>query len=156
MKQVYFKIPGTPMAKQRHRTTKQGRAYTPDQTVNYENLIKLTYQNIGKKVFWDCEPLSVAILAVFMIPKSYSKKKVKQCLKGELAPSTKDCDNIAKIVMDALNTIAYTDDKHVCEIYVCKRYTDNPDYVGVHVELKDFKLPDQKESGEWRVAKCLN
>ncbi len=44
-----------------------------------------------------------------------------------------DCDNIAKIILDSLNKIAYDDDKQVAELEVKKFYSSNP---RVEVELK--------------------
>jgi Holliday junction resolvase RusA-like endonuclease len=144
MKIVKFKIPGEPMSKQRHRSTKKGRMYTPEQTINYENLVKVTYTRVAGDIFWDCEPMKMIILAVFPIPKSFSKKKINECLSGKIAPSQKDCDNIAKIVCDGLNQVAYTDDKHVVELYVAKMYTSDPTKVGVHVTIESFDINNIK------------
>ena len=33
-----------------------------------------------------------------------------------------DCDNLCKTILDALNGIAYDDDKQVCRLYVEKPY----------------------------------
>jgi Holliday junction resolvase RusA-like endonuclease len=138
MKSIRFKIPGEPMSKQRHRTTKTGRTYTPEQTVNYENLIKYTYMSLENREFWDNETMQVTIIALFSIPKSFSKSRVKMCMGGAIAPSTKDCDNIAKIVCDGLNNIAYTDDKHICGLNVVKIYTEDNSKVGVYVEIQTY------------------
>jgi Holliday junction resolvase RusA-like endonuclease len=138
MKEVKFKIPGCPMSKQRHRTTKTGRTYTPKQTISYENLIKTIYNNIPGKPFWDCETMQVYIIAVFPLPKSYSKSKVQMCLSGAISPSTKDCDNIAKIVCDGLNNIAYSDDRHIVSLYVLKMYTEDNQKVGVYVHIQTY------------------
>ena len=43
MKQIRFSIPGKPFGKQRPRVVHRGsysKAYTPEETVNYENLVK--------------------------------------------------------------------------------------------------------------------
>ncbi len=37
-----------------------------------------------------------------------------------------DSDNIAKVVADALNGIAYDDDAQIADLTVIKRYTENP------------------------------
>ncbi len=37
-------------------------------------------------------------------------------------PKKPDCDNIAKIILDALNGLAYDDDAQVVKLYVEKRY----------------------------------
>lgn len=37
-----------------------------------------------------------------------------------------DSDNIAKIICDSLNGIAYHDDSQIVELYICKSYSENP------------------------------
>ena len=44
---------------------------------------------------------------------------------GNLNPTKKpDADNIGKVVLDALNGIAYEDDKQVIELRVSKQYSE--------------------------------
>ena len=53
---------------------------------------------------------------------------------GELLPCKKpDADNIAKVVCDALNKVAYDDDTQICNLYVCKRYTKEDEEACVQV-----------------------
>ena len=47
-----------------------------------------------------------------------------------------DCDNLAKIILDSLNGIAYEDDKQVVRLYVEKIYGEHP---RVEVELKEVQ-----------------
>lgn len=132
-----FKIPGKVQAKQRPRfNTKSGRVYTPQQTVNYESYVKLCYTNFANEFDW--KPFESQIRAeieVFMsIPKSDTKKKKDLKLSGKIRPTLKpDNDNIAKSVLDALNGLAYVDDKQVVELEVKKFYSDEPCvYVRLH------------------------
>ncbi len=61
------------------------------------------------------------------IPKSASKKLRADMLSGAVNPTKKpDWDNIGKIVSDALNGVAYEDDKSIISAAVYKRYSDNP------------------------------
>ena len=47
----------------------------------------------------------------------------------------KDLDNIAKTILDALNGIAYEDDKQIVELHCEKYYTSkNTEYVEVKIE----------------------
>ena len=72
-------------------------------------------------------PLRVRILAKFPIPESWSKKNKEKALKGEIMPNKKpDLDNIAKIILDGLNGVAYTDDKQVTSMEIEKVYSDEP------------------------------
>lgn len=146
-----FKVSGIPMAKQRPQfTTKTGRAYTPVQTLNYENLVKMAYLQDNKEVFWDCEVMEMEIYAVFAIPKSIKGNRFKMCLAGLIAPSSKDVDNIAKIICDALNGIAYNDDKHIVKLKILKLYTDDIKSQGVYVKIKSYTQDSSPILiGEW-------
>ena len=125
---VIFTVPGEPQGKARARTC-GGHTNTPEKTVLYENLIKTEYaRQCGNRKFsilsdGTAQPVAVRIEAVYGIPKSYSKKKRERALNGELAPTKKpDADNIAKVVCDALNGVAYVDDTQVIDLRVFKRF----------------------------------
>lgn len=48
-------------------------------------------------------------------------------LNGEILPTKKpDSDNIIKIILDALNGIAYHDDSQICSIHFEKKYAEIP------------------------------
>ena len=134
--EIKFTIPGSPKGKARPRfDPRSKRTYTPEQTVSYENFAKLCYINECRRI-----KLHGAIFAeikVFMgIPNSTSKKQRDSMLAGRERPTKKpDCDNIAKIILDALNGIAYDDDRQIVEVYVSKRYSDEP---RVEVTMGEF------------------
>lgn len=129
-----FTIPGMPHGKARARTfynakLKHMQSITPETTVLYENLVKTSFwdatngENVG---YMDGEPLSVKIIAYFPIPKSLNKSKKEAAARGDLCPTVRpDVDNIAKCVLDALNGIAYGDDKQIAELHIKKIFTDN-------------------------------
>lgn len=137
---VTFQIPGEPFGKQRPKFSTAGgfaRSYTPKETVSYENLVKMEYERQcgGKMAPGDEEVLAV-INAFFSIPKSVSKKKRADMLEGKIRPTKRpDCDNIAKIILDALNGMAYRDDAQVVSAVVGKHYGETP-----HVEVQLFVL----------------
>jgi Holliday junction resolvase RusA-like endonuclease len=61
------------------------------------------------------------------MPKDWSKRKKQLALNGEVKPSVKpDLDNLCKAVLDALNGIAYHDDKQIVELHLSKAYSDHP------------------------------
>lgn len=126
---MIFEILGEPMGKQRPRFVRVGnftRTYTPKETINYENWVKLSYQSFGGENFGDVA-IKMEITAKFPIPKSWSKKKYQQALNGQIRPIVKpDCDNICKVICDALNGIAYLDDKQITELKVEKEYSETP------------------------------
>lgn len=131
-----FVVLGEPFGKQRPRHTKFGRTYTPKETVNYESLVKVAFMDqIGMDAIINDGNVFVEINAYFKIPKNTSKKKTESMIKGYIRPTKKpDVDNIAKIILDALNGIAYKDDTQVVEIMVSKYYSETP-----RVEIKIFE-----------------
>lgn len=139
---MFFEVPGTPRGKQRPRVVRQnGRtiSFTPDQTVQYENLVRWCYKTAeNSKRFPDDMPLKVIINAYYEIPKSVSKKKRAQMITGEIRPTKKpDADNIAKIICDALNGIAYRDDAQVVTCIIQKWYSEEP---SVSVEIEEIEF----------------
>lgn len=131
-----FKIPGKVQAKQRPRMNlHNGRVYTPQTTVNYENYVKWCYSDYANQNGWT--PFENAVRAeikVFVpVPKSDSKRVQSLKLSGRIRPTQKpDADNIAKSVLDALNGLAYADDKQIVTLVVDKYYDEEP---CVHVKL---------------------
>lgn len=139
---LQFSIPGQPQGKARARTvqnhhTGKTMSFTPEKTVMYENLIKVSYlEQCGRKKAEKDTPLCVKILAGFQIPKSTSIKRERQMLAGSLRPTKKpDADNISKCILDALNGIAYHDDSQVTELEVKKIYAKVP---GVTVFISEM------------------
>lgn len=123
---MIFEVLGKPQGKGRPRfSTVNGHAiaYTPAATKDYENAIRTVYQSQCGEKFDG--PVSVVITADFDIPKSTKASDKEAMLKGWISPTKKpDADNIAKIVLDALNGIAYNDDAQVVELTVRKRYSE--------------------------------
>lgn len=132
MQTVKFIVPGEPQGKARARTGK-GFAYTPEKTVLYENLIKTEYRSQCGNMWFE-NAFMITVTAHFSIPKSYSKKKYKQAAQGLLSPTKKpDADNIAKVVCDALNGVAYHDDSAAVELIIRKRFSETAGYVEVEI-----------------------
>lgn len=139
MNQLEFTVFGEPQGKARPRFTRMGRAYTPKKTADYEKYIQ--------EVFMDCYPrwskpletdLKMTVIALFEPAESYSKRKKADCLEGLIRPHKKpDLDNIAKVVLDALNGLVYVDDKQVTDLRVRKRYDT---VARVEIRIKEDSL----------------
>lgn len=115
-----FTIEGDPVPKQRPRFAK-GHTYTPARTQNAEKAVKnAVYGAMRERMIKTItEPVRVEICAYFGVPASASKKR-----QGELIgrPCTKrpDADNVAKLVCDGMNGVAFTDDSQVASLSVSK------------------------------------
>lgn len=139
MKQIIaFAVDGEPQGKGRPRFTKSGHTYTPDKTKQYEKLVALSYRNIAEGYKFT-SPVRVKITAFHKPPKGKSKKVVADMLNGHICPTKKpDADNVAKIILDGLNHVAWDDDTQVVEMMVIKGYSEHP-YVAVIVEEIEAK-----------------
>jgi len=120
-------IPGKPLGKQRPRVLKTGVTYTPKETVNYEAVVKALYiEKYGMEKPLE-GPVTMEIVALYQIPKSASKKRKEAMRRGAIKPTVRpDVDNISKIITDALNGVAYLDDKQIVECSVHKCYAEAP------------------------------
>ena len=110
-----------------------GHAITPADTVNYENWVKICYKEQDGRYLEGS--VKATITAYYKIPKSYTKKRVQAINEGLEFPTKKpDVDNIAKIILDSLNGIAYKDDSQIVNLTVTKKYTDNIERVMLELE----------------------
>ena len=111
---IKFEVLGNPHGKQRPRMCViNGKTvtYTPTPTREYERIIKASYNAIPKK------------------NKFLSKKS--------LPIMSPDADNIAKVVCDALNGVAYFDDRQICKLNVEKYYSEIPK---ISVEVRALEV----------------
>ena len=141
---VRFTVPGEPKGKARPRVYRDNagnsRAVTPKETITYENLVKWVYQNTPGATKLDGE-LEARIIAMYSIPKSMTKKNRQLIDEGKLHPTKKpDLDNVAKIVLDSLNGIAYSDDSQIVKLTVEKHYSENP-----RVEVTLYEVDVEKK-----------
>lgn len=131
-----FEIHEKAIGKQRPRySVKTHRMYTPTKTSTFEEKIKWAFKakyNIQTEL--STKPFKAKIIAIFEPPKSLSKKKKEELLYEEYTKKP-DADNIAKIILDSLNGLAYKDDNQVSELLVLKQYGDENE---IRVELEEI------------------
>ena len=123
---IAFEVPGPIRGKARPRVTRAGITYTPKETAQYENLVKLCFREAAAAQEVElCEkPVRAQLEVYYEIPKSTTKSRRGAMMMDRLYPTKKpDADNIAKIVLDSLNGIAYKDDSQVVELMVNKFYS---------------------------------
>ncbi|MDQ0150590.1 RusA family crossover junction endodeoxyribonuclease [Eubacterium multiforme] len=110
-----------------------GHAITPADTVQYENWVKICYKEQDGRYLEGS--VKATITAYYKIPKSYTKKRIQRIREGIEYPCKKpDVDNIAKIILDSLNGIAYKDDSQIVNLTVIKKYTDDIERVMLELE----------------------
>ena len=133
-----FIVLGNPQGKSRARTvrnkyTSKVHSFTPEKTQSYEDLIRWSFKEAGGEYFGE-NPIRIDITAHFPIPQSFSKKKRLQAITGVLKPTKKpDCDNIIKVVLDALNGVAYHDDKQVTGV-ICNKFYGDKGYLYILIQ----------------------
>lgn len=130
-----FRIEGKIRGKDRPRmNTKTGNIHTTSKTRGYEAWIRESYRSDYQDVM-HIGAITATIEAYYGIPKSIKNKIRREQMKmGLISPTIKpDLDNVAKVCLDALNGLAYEDDKQVTTLIVKKFYADEP-YIRITLE----------------------
>lgn len=127
---ISFNIPGQPVAKGRPKFARRGAfvtTYTPEKTVNYENLVKMAASQGMAGRTPSAAPLEMEVCLWMQIPASWSKKKRAAAVIGQVMPTKKpDADNCLKGLKDGCNGIVWRDDAQVVSIILQKKYSETP------------------------------
>lgn len=129
--------------KGRPRFTRRGHAYTPAETANAERAVLAAFlhetglKGEGAPLF-PAGPVAVEV-AVFMPPPKDMPKRES----GRPYTVKPDADNVAKLVLDALNGHAWRDDSQVVDLHVVKM----PRTRGLKPETRVLIAPLGKEDG---------
>ena len=102
-----FKVYETVRGQGRPRFKKFGKTYKDPKDIKWENAIKEAYIN-SNGVNFGSKPLIMAVLIHRAMPNSRPKYR-----ESEMDVFKPDADNIFKGIADALNGIAYDDDKQI-------------------------------------------
>lgn len=142
---IAFTVPGQPQGKGRAKIVKIGgfsRMATPAHTVAYEGLVAhAAHAAIAGRPLLDT-PVTVTMRIECQVPASWSQKKQRMALLGELRPGSKpDADNVIKAIFDGCNAVLWRDDSLVCELHMHKLYSATP---GVWVEVWPIAEPVQQ------------
>lgn len=126
---ISFTVYGNPFGWQRAgQNHKTGAVYTQPKTKSMEELIAWEYRKAYKDfMFPPKTALALDVKAYIPTPKSDPELTRQRKISGEIRPTVKpDWDNLGKLVSDALNRIAYDDDKCIVDARVRKYYSDTP------------------------------
>ena len=108
-----------PRPKGRPRMSPRGFAYTPPETVKYEKMIASMYEGPKYEDERLCVHLKFSESGVELdIEPAKPLKMVKKSGGRKLSG---DIDNYAKAVLDALNGVAYNDDKQIVVLMLEKK-----------------------------------
>lgn len=113
-------VPGKPVPKGRPRATKQGRIYTPRETVTAEAWVRMCcVDQVGRPC--TTGPVRVRVEAVVPYPANPRDRRAAE--EGRKQPTSRpDLDNTVKLALDALNGIAWADDSAIVSLEAVKRY----------------------------------
>lgn len=118
-----FEVPGKVRGKGRPRFMRNGHTYTDKNTTAYEKLIQASY--LKSTSYISQKSVRISMYVCFAPNKTDTKKNKVIKLKNSLWPSKKpDVDNVVKVVLDALNKVAYSDDTQVNEIHVIRHWCE--------------------------------
>lgn len=138
---IHFTVPGEVRGKGRPRATKRGahiKLYTDEKTASYENRVALAAKGVMGDRPLIAGAVSIKVLAVIAIPRSWSKKKQAEALQGRVRPTGKpDADNVLKALCDGLNGVVWRDDAQVVEAWLRKSYGEAPGAQITIVELTE-------------------
>ena len=115
MKQFAFTVPGKPVGKMRPRVVKRGNFATKP-TVEYEKLIRQRAIDAGVEMMNYCR----VFIAVYLpMRKKEYKTKPNEWLEPRKRPNL---DNICKSVLDAIEGVAFKNDKDVMSVEMEYRF----------------------------------
>jgi len=108
-----FEIKGKPVAWKRSRVNGK-RHFTDPQVAAYKRRIILEAKMAGAVVLEG--PVRMEIIASWKCPKSFHRKRLQY--DGGWKDPRPDVDNVAKLLLDAMNGVCYVDDGQVADLRV--------------------------------------
>jgi len=136
VKRIRFTIPGKPVAKGRPRVGK-GYTYTPKKTVQGQDFARNAFLERAAPELpggrpWE-GPVQLYIRSFYPAPKS--RPKWWKALLPLPKTTYPDGDNLYKLIADALNSVAYADDRQIWRGIYESWYHDGPAETAVVLSL---------------------
>ena len=131
-----LRIKGEPVGKGAMR--KGGGCYTALDVENYEKKIKemaaFEMRRSGISKMKEC-PLEMLICVFYRVPDGVDEGLKDKMIDGAVSPCLRpDSDEMARVMMDALNGVVYSDDAQICKLVVNKWYVNSDPGVDVYVD----------------------
>ena len=149
---IKFEVPGKPVQWQRRVVTKRGFSFMPKLVTSYKSMIVTAYLTalgcFRRTHVPHPGPVKMEVESFWPIPKS-RPKWWKAIAQEERVPmiSTPDQDNMLKIVGDALNQVAFVDDRLIYDSRVTMFYSQRPRLVVSLCFLTILENPKKKPTG---------
>jgi Holliday junction resolvase RusA-like endonuclease len=122
MTALYIYVPGEPVGWQRTASHGKVRFDTPRNKAVKQHIGLLAKQAMQGRAMLS-GALRCEITAWMPVPESWSKRKKAEAFSGRLHHTSKpDADNLCKVVLDALNNVAWRDDAAVVDLRCFKKY----------------------------------
>lgn len=125
-----FKLPVRPLAWARPAPCKWGM-YDTQSKIKKQYLWE--FNKIYKDSYLTKDPLIVSCLFEYAIPKSWSKQKQKEALKGTVPYLACDLDNTLKFTFDLFNGVIWEDDRQIIGITECFQTYAKSDSITIKV-----------------------
>lgn len=155
---------GTAVGQGRPRFCARGkfvRAYDPKKSADAKQLIRALatqkVQEMGWNMLGPKVPVKIEIDEYRQIPGSLRAYEKGAAYGGYIVPLGKpDCDNVEKLIMDALSGLVYCDDKQVFDLHYRRHYCDEDHkspMTRISVSMYYIDVADVKDVGE-RIYKA--
>ena len=131
MKRISFFVHCEPVPQPRAKVSTRGgfaRAYVDKKHPSHALKQAIREAFVGEKLNG---PIACDLLLRFIRPKSHTRKQ-REC---EWHTGKADIDNLQKLVFDALNGLAYDDDKQIAFVAAYKRWGSDEADRGIHINL---------------------
>lgn len=129
---VGFWINEKPAPKQRPRVTRNG-TYTPKQTRDAEAAIRAAWREHGSEQIPVGLPIEASMTFYLERPKAHYTSVGSLSAEGrrhawplQSGRKNADIDNYVKLVLDALNGCAFTDDAAIVSVHADKQWSEEP------------------------------
>jgi len=119
---ISFTVPGRLKGKGRPKFSTRGgfaRAYTPAETANAEAMVRSLAAVAMRGIALLEGPCALHVHIWLQPPASWPKKKRAM---ASFVTGKPDCDNVVKLIGDALNGIVWRDDSQVAELKMSRHY----------------------------------
>ena len=131
--------PGRPRSQKRARAGR-GRMYDPSAAEKRE--VRALLEDVRPR--WAADvPLAVLARFVYPLPQSWPKAE-KARLAGCFKTGTPDLDNLAKFLLDALNGLAWEDDRQVASLTCLKMWEGGGLRTGTYARAMPVAMLEEK------------